>query len=285
LGSSVTGKDTGAAALLDGLNQLRLRGARGGVIRQHRAMIGLRWTPSRIIRAISLSVFWLAVVILALPSLARGYALFYEEIVWWVGLPAGVSVSTVRVGELLAVGVPYLRVESPWPEQIHWLVVGGLTVLAVAVSFVLPDRFLPARYFLRFLAMVQSVSLGYFAFASPPFLYPLPGYTAGLLMAGLAVLVLIPPVLGLSFYIFDHSLRQQLALTVMLLLHVAVFLPVQVLIHAWLAHYLSALVQPTLFFIFGLLLEVMVFVAFYGWAMSWQGTEIPASAPAPGQKP
>jgi hypothetical protein len=286
LASSVTGKDqAGAAALLDGLNQLRLRGARGGVIRQHRAMIGLRWTPSRVIRAVSLSLLGLAIVILALPSLGRAYALFYEEIVWWVGLPAGVSIHDLKVGELMTIGIPYFRIESPWPEQIHWVIVGGLTVLAVALSFALPDRFLPARYFLRFLAIVQSISLGYFAFASPPFLYPLPGYTTGLLMAGLAVLVLIPPVLGLSFYIFDHSLRQQLALTAMLLLHVAVFLPVQVLIHAWLAHYLSALVQPTLFFIFGLLLEVMVFVAFYGWAMSWQGTEIPASAPVPGKKP
>jgi hypothetical protein len=287
LGSSVTGKDqAGAAALLDGLNQLRLRGARGGVIRQHRAMIGLRWTPSRVIRAVSLSVFWLAIVIMALPWLGRGYAAFYEEIVWWVGLPAGVGVHSLQIGNLYTVGIPYFRIESVWPEQVHWLVVGGLTVLAVALSFALPDRFLPARYFLRFLAMVQSVSLGWFAFASPPFLYPLPGYTAGLMTAGLAVLTLIPVVLGFAFYIFDHSLRQQLALTVMLLLHIAVFLPVQVLIHAWLAHYLSALVQPTLFFIFGLLLEVLVFVAFYGWAMSWQGTEIPASTPPPmGRKP
>ncbi|HSR15924.1 MAG TPA: hypothetical protein VLL51_09240 [Gemmatimonadales bacterium] len=272
-----------AAARLDGLNQLRIRDARGGVIQRHRAMIGLRWSPARVVRAAALAVFWVAAVVLAIPWLARAYAAFYEEIVWWVGLPAGVSLHQLRVGELMTVGIPYFRLAAPWPEPIHWIIVGGLTVLAVALSFTLPDRFLPARYFLRFLALVQSVALAWFALASPPFLYPLPGYTAGLLTAGLAVLVLIPLVLGFAFYIFDHSLRQQLALTVMLLGHLVVFLPIQVLIHAWLAHHLSALVQPTLFFLFGLLLEVLVFVAFYGWAMSWQGTELPASA-GPGAK-
>jgi hypothetical protein len=35
------------------------------------------------------------------------------------------------------------------------------------------------------------------------------------------------------------------------------------------------LVQPTLFFVFGVLAEVLVFVGFYGWAMSWVGSEIP----------
>ncbi len=283
MGSSATGKTPSAAALLEGLNQLRIRGARGGVIRQHRAMIGLRWSQARVVRAVAQSVFWVAALVLALPWLTRAYAAFYEEMVWWVGLPAGVSLHQLRIGELMTVGIPYFRLAAPWPEPIHWIIVGGMTALALALSFTLSDRFLPARYFLRFLAFVQLVALGYFAFASPPFLYPLPGYTAGLLTAGLAVLVLIPPVLGFAFYIFDHSLRQQLALTAMLLGHLAVFLPVQVLIHAWLAHHLSVLVQPTLFFLFGLLLEVMVFVAFYGWAMSWQGTEIPAS-PAPGAR-
>jgi hypothetical protein len=280
--SSGTGKDL--ATGLNGLLTLRLRGARGGVIRKHRAMIGLRWTPGRVIRALLLSLLGAVGMLAALPWLGRLYAMFFEEAVWWIGLPAGVSVTDVHVGTLLTIGIPYLRLDGPWPSQIHWLIVGGGTVALLLLSFALPDRFLPARYFLRFLVMVQAISLGYFALATPPFLYPLPGYSAGLLAAGMAVLVLVPLVLGLAFYIFDHTLVQQLALTVMLLVHLTVLLPLQVLIHAWLIHNLSALVQPTLFFIFGLLLEVLVFVAFYGWGMSWQGTELPAS-PAPGRRP
>lgn len=267
------------------LAELRARGARGGVIRKHRAMVGLHWTPGRVLRAVLLSSATAAGLILLLPLLGRAYTVFYEEVVWWVGLPAGVSTTTYQVGTLLSVPVPYLRLAAPWPQTWHWIMVGGLTALAFVLSFALPARFLPARYFLRFVAMVQTVSLGYFAFTAPPFLYPLPGYTGGMLAAGMAVLVLVPIVLGFAFYIFDHDLGRQVLFTLAVIGHMALLLPLQVLIHAWLAHHLSALVQPTLFFIFGLLVEVLVFVAFYGWAMSWPGTEIPQTQPVRGTRP
>ena len=246
-------------------------------------MLGLRWTPGRALRAVTLAALFAALVLVALPWLGRLYALFYEEAVWWVGIPAGVGVNEVRVGALLTIPVPYLRMAGLWPATLDWIVVGGLTALALIASFALPAGQLPARYFLRFVALVQLVSLGWFAFNDPPFLYPLPGYTGGLLSVGMAVLVLVPIVLGFTFYIFDHSLAQQLLLSVMVLVHLAVFIPLQVLVHATAVHYFSALVQPTLFFIFGMLAQVLVFVGFYGWAMSWQGTEIPASPGARGR--
>jgi hypothetical protein len=248
-------------------------------------MVGLDWTPGRVARSVLLSLAGAVSLLALLPLLGRAYTLFYEEIVWWIGLPAGVSTTNYYIGDLLTVAVPYLRLAAPWPSQWHWIVVSGLTAIAFLLSFLLPTRFLPARYFLRFVAMIQAVSLGYFAFSQPPFLYPLPGYTAGMLAAGMAVLVLVPVVLGFSFYIFDHDFGRQLLFTLAVIGHMAVLVPLQVLIHAWLSHYVSALVQPTLFFVFGLLLEVLVFVAFYGWAMSWAGTEIPQTQPTTRPRP
>lgn len=242
-------------------------------------MLGLRWTPGRVIRAVVLALTGFGGVVAALPALCRLYDWFFTQAALWFALPAGVATHEIRIGSLLAVPVPYLTLDAPWPGNWHWFAVGGATLAAIILSFALPARWLPARYFLRFVAIVQLVSLVYFRLAAPPFLYPLPGYLAGLLTAGLAVLTLIPLVLGFGFYIFDHTLRQQIALTLMVLAHLAVFLPLQVLIHGGLSHHLSVLVQPTLFLVFGLLLEVLVFVAFYGWAMSWQGTEIPKAGP------
>jgi hypothetical protein len=132
-------------------------------------------------------------------------------------------------------------------------------------------------------AAVQIISLAYFWFSAPPFEYPLPGYLSGFLATGMAVLVLVPFILGLAFYVFDHSLPRQVALTVLIVGHLAVLLPLQTLMHAWLVHRLSLLVQPTLFFIFGMLVEVLVFVALYGWAMSWPSRELP-EAPGTGQR-
>lgn len=234
-------------------------------------MVGLQWTTGRVSRSVLLTLIFTALVVVSLPWLGRFYTMLYEELIWRAGIPSGVGVQQLRMGELLTVPIPYFRMQAPWPERFHWVVVGSVTIIGLLLSFLLPVRYLPARYFVRFVGLVQTVSLAFFALSDPPFLYPLPGYTAGMLTAGLAVLTLLPIVLGFSFYIFDHNLARQIWLTIFLLGHMALLLPLQVLVHALLSHTLSALVQPTMFFVFGLLVEVLVFVSFYGWAMSWPG--------------
>ena len=73
------------------LTDLRARGSRGGVIGKHRAMVGLDWTPGRIAKSVLLSIAGIVVLVALLPFLGRAYTIFYEEVVWWVGLPAGVG--------------------------------------------------------------------------------------------------------------------------------------------------------------------------------------------------
>ncbi len=276
---------SGIGSLLDRLTdrpaQAARRGARGAIIPKHRAMIQLAWTPRRAARAVVLALAGFLAVVAGLPVIGRLWGRLLGWLVPAIGGPAELGWHTVDVGTVLRIGVPYPLFQGPWPEPRHWVVVGGATVLTLLASFLVPARFLPARYFLRFVAAVQAVSLGYFAFASPPFPYPLPGYIAGLLTAGMAVLALVPVALGFGFYIFDHSLPRQLALTAMIVGHLAVLLPLQGLLHAYLTARLSLLVQPPLFFIFGLLVEVVVFVGLYGWAMSWEGQEIPEVGASP----
>ena len=61
------------------------------------------------------------------------------------------------------------------------------------------------------------------------------------------------------------------AILLAILVHLAVFVPLQVLVHIWLVLHGTALLMPVLFLVFGLLLDVLVFVSFYGWALSWRG--------------
>ena len=258
------------------LAQLRLRGAQGGIIRKHRSMVQLEWTPRRAIRATVLSLFGFLSVLALLPVLGRLWGQAMGWILPRLGLPVELGWHRVGIATLFDIAVPYPMLDGPWPDTPHFLAVGIGTAAILALSFLLPPRFLPARYFLRFVAAIQTVSLGFFFFATPPFPYPLPGYLGGLLTVGMAVLALVPIALGFGFYIFDHSLGRQILITVLIVGHLAILLPLQGLIHAWLIHHLSLVVQPTLFFVFGLLVEVLVFVALYGWAMSWSGSEIPA---------
>ncbi|MEK7381601.1 MAG: hypothetical protein AAB075_11365 [Gemmatimonadota bacterium] len=258
------------------LAQLRLRGAQGGIIRKHRSMVQLEWTPRRAIRAAVLSLLGFLSVLALLPVLGRLWGQAMGWILPRLGLPVELGWHRVGIATLFDIAVPYPMLDGPWPDTPHFLAVGIGTTALLALSFLLPPRFLPARYFLRFLAAIQTVSLGFFFFATPPFPYPLPGYLGGLLTVGMAVLALVPIALGFGFYIFDHSLGRQVLITVLIVGHLAILLPLQGLLHAWLIHHLSLVVQPTLFFVFGLLVEVLVFVALYGWAMSWPGSEIPA---------
>lgn len=274
MASSTTGKALGSL-----LTELRHRGARGGTITPHRAMRGLRWSSGRVVRAGLLAALFTALVAALLPALGHGYALVFEQATWWFGIPAGVGIEQVPLWGPVSLPVPYLRLGGPWPNATQWWAVGGFTAFAMVASFLLPVRWLPLRYLLRFVALAQGVSLGWFALNAPPFLYPLPAYTSSLMQTGLVLLLLLPLILGFTFYIFDHGLPRQVAITVLMLGHMAVFLPLQVLLHAALVHHLSALVQPTLFFVFGTLAQVLVFVGFYGWAMSWPGTELTHDAP------
>jgi hypothetical protein len=73
-----------------------------------------------------------------------------------------------------------------------------------------------------------------------------------------------------TYFIFDFPLWQKLLLASMLLLHLAVFLPLQAVVHAWVVYRGSLLTLPMLFLVFGVLLDVFVYVALYGWGMSWR---------------
>lgn len=251
------------------LSELRVRGSRGGVIGEHRAMVSGRLTPSRLLSMVIVPLLLSALVVLAFRPLGQGWRLMYERLIPWLGLPGDVGVATVSLGDLLSFELPHLTTTAPLPEVWHYWAVGGICALVLAVTLLLPARFTPLRYYLRFSTLVQLTAVLAFAWRPDSFPYALPEYTLGFIQAGCAVLFLIPLVLGLTYFPFDIALWRKVLLAAMTVGHIAVLLPLQVVLHAYLVHHLSLLVLPTMFFLWGLLLEVFVFVALYGWGMSW----------------
>lgn len=251
------------------MGELRVRGSRGGVIGQHRAMVSGRLTPSRILSMVVVPLLLSALVLLALRPLGEGWRWLLERIVAWTGLPGEVAMATVSLGEVFSFALPHLTTTAPHPASWHYWVVGGLCALVLAVTLVLPQRFTPLRYYLRFSLLVQLSSIVAFAWRPDAFPYALPGYTLGFLQAGCAILFLIPLVLGLTYFPFDIALWRKVLLVTMTVGHIAVLLPLQVAVHTYLVHHLSLLVLPAMFFLWGMFVEVFVFVAFYGWGMSW----------------
>jgi len=233
-------------------------------------MVGMAIPRTTILIATVLGLGGAVAVVAALNPLAELWARAFEALAGPLGIPGGVAMQGTSVLGLHTLQTPFYLLQAAPPSALmlrNVAIVAGLLLLA---TIVVPQRFVPLRYFLRFLILLQGISLGYFALApAGGFPYTLPSYVAGLVGMGQVVLVLLPVILAITYYLFDISWARKLLLSILLLGHLAVMIPLQATVHAWLIARGSLLFLPPLFLVFGILVHVLVFVAFYGWGMSW----------------
>jgi len=263
------------------LEALRVRGSRGGVIAPHRSMVGMPWTLWRLVTTLVLGAGGLAALVLSFPALGKLWALIFREARdrVFLGTPLGEQAFTLPGG--IEFTLPVLAVGTPLPDQSLLLIAGGISGAVILASTLLPERLIPLRYFLRLLAFLQATAIAYFAIAPEAFPYQLQDHAFLLLAAGLVVMGLVPLVLSLTLHVFDLALWRKALVTLALLAHLSVFVPLQVLVHVGLVLQGTAVLMPVLFLIFGLLLDVLILVAFYGWALSWRGTIERSELPPP----
>ena len=165
--------------------------------------------------------------------------------------------------------LPYVSIAAGPSDPFTWWVTGVLTLLAFAVSYGIPEEYLPWIYLLRFLAFVHGTALIYFAFAAARFPHDLSSYTVGMLYFGAILIGLVPPILGFTYYVFDFSLAQKVSLTILTGGYLTLFVPMQYMLHVYLLRK-SILFMPLLYFAFGPFVDVLVFVSLYSWGMSWK---------------
>jgi hypothetical protein len=223
----------------------------------------------------------LAITLAALmPWVLRFWRAIFEIGAAALQLPGEVVTRAWQVGPV-SMDVPIVTAQAGPPDGSDWVLVGIISGLVLAASFTLPIRFLPLAMLFRFGVVAQVSAFIVFWLAPSLFDYALQSYTQGFLKSGAGFLVLVPLALGLIYFPFDVGLRSKVGLTVILAGHLTVLIPLHVLGHIYLMHHLSLLVLPTLVFIFGIVLEVLAFVALYGWGMSWQmGTTEPRGGEA-----
>lgn len=232
-------------------------------------MAQVRWSLGRLARGLAVTLTGVALLMLALQPMTAAWRRFFEAFVPLLDLPGGVGTRPVSIANVLHFEIPFPNATAPWPDAGMWLVAAGVVVALLVLSLVLPERLTPLAYFLRALALIVAATMGWFRLAGPPFPYPLDRYLAGLLGGGMVMLCLVPVVLALTFYLFEVAWWRKALLTLLAAGHLAVLLPMQALVHAWLIHRFSVLLQPVLFLVFGLLVEVIVLVGLYSWGMSW----------------
>jgi hypothetical protein len=257
--------------LTERLAEITRRGVRGTRIHPHRAFLRLPLSRTKVALA----------AVLALP-LCLGWVYANPWVVaWWVmaiersrralGLPGETTVALYAWGSVLRLAVPVLSVASGPPSRHIWIVTAVVTALVGIGTLAFPKRFLPLALVIRAGVFVQCTALAYFYFTPGRFPYAIADYTLGGLWVGFAVIAVVPLLFGLTFYIFDFAIQTKVGITLLVMLHLAVLLPFQYVLHAYLLHHFSLLLMPVLFTFFGLVVEVLICIALYGWGMSWTG--------------
>lgn len=248
---------------------LRRRGNRGGIIDPHRSLATVRLSRLDAAVALLLTVGTTGLVLWTLDSIATLWARTFAYLAPRLGFPGGVLRRAVDVG-FVGFAVPSFAVDAAAPSRATWWVALVVTLVAVVISLLI-RRNLPVAYVIRLAAITQGTALLYFALWPKSFPYTLQGYVSSMLIAGATVLVLVPVVLGFTYYVLDVSLVQKVGLTVAILAHLIVFTPLQYALQSYLIVHASLLLLPLSFMLFGLLPEVMIFIALYGWGVSWEG--------------
>lgn len=253
----------------ESLDAERRRGYAGGLIPNHRAFVTLPSSLKTIAGSVATGALFMLLWLGSLPFLGQFYLRLYSWIAPLIDLDATVSTVIFQVVGPVRLRLPYIDGVAGMPSPEQWIVIAVLTAIALVISLLLRPSLLPLAYALRVAAGLQAVSLAFFHFTTGPFPYALPEYTMNQLLACVAVMGMVPVVLAFTFYPLEFRWRQKAGLTLMVMAHIAVLVPLQCLIVTGLLRAGSMVLLPVLFIFFGLLPEVMVFVAFYGWGMSW----------------
>jgi len=249
--------------------RMRRRGWGGGDIPEHRA---LRVSPvqrEKLVPAALLALALFIAYLMLLSPVARGWAGMLDGWRGIMDLPGRIALVRYDFYGLLEFEVPFMSFASGLPGSAQWWW-GLLFTLALGFgSYAVPPVVLPLRYVLRLLAFFQAGAQIFFGLWPRAFPYDGAGYVHGMLIAQLMLIALVPVVLGFTYYVLDFGVARKALLTVLTMLHMLVLVPLQYVVHAYVIHHLSLLYMPLVFFVFGLTVNVLVFVSFYSWGVSW----------------
>ena len=248
---------------------VRSTGAQGGRIDPHRSIATIDLHALDLVLAAGLTALGVAVYVVILPWVTRLWTWTFAALAEPLGIGGVVAQRVTTIASTVDVSVPYFAATASPPSATAWWIAFVLTVLTIVGTFFLGKARLPLAYALRFAAAIQTSALIFFALAPGRFPHDLAGYVSGMMLVGAVLIGIVPIVLGLTFYLIDVGWSRKVALTLMVMAHLAVLVPLQYALQAAVIVHGSLIVLPLCFILFGMLPEIMVLIAFFGWGMSW----------------
>ncbi|QEL63629.1 hypothetical protein OTERR_01530 [Oryzomicrobium terrae] len=251
------------------LDKIRSHGHGGRQIRLHRAIYQVSLHKGNLLIALLLPlVFNLALLF----AIERIVPFWFAVLKFWFAatdLP-GTLIAAPFDLVVATVWLPRIDLYAGAPSQLQWWISAlSCVVLWIGTRFIPPTRMLPLIYAVRAVVLIQISALVYFALVPASFPHGLGSYLFSGLSMGLILMFLAPWILGFTYYVFNFPLHQKVALTLLVLAYFALALPFQFALHTVLLWHLSLLFLPLFYLLFGSFLDVMMFIAFYAWGMSW----------------
>ena len=247
--------------------QHRFRGHRGGMIAMHRALGHFHLGPMNLLVAVALLCSFSALWLLLLPRVCEVWRWIFALALHDLPLSARLEVIQ-RHYAFLRVEIPCIRMTAILPGFQIWLTNCIVTVSLFAATYLLPKHLVPAIYLSRTLLLIHATACLYFAIWPTQFPHTPSSYLQGLMLSSIAIVTVVPAVLGLTYYIFDFGIWRKAALTLLTMSYLVVFIPVQVLFQAFFLQK-TVMYMPILYIIFGMPADVLLIVAFYSWGMTW----------------
>lgn len=236
-------------------------------VRQHRAINHLTIGPYLLLQAVLLPALFCGLLVWGQPHL---FDLWRDYILVWaqqldipLAASAGGEVAT-KLGLTWQVESPMLDV----PSGGILAITGVATLVAFLTSFAMSGRMFPLKYLVRILCVIQGLALAFFWLFPASFPYNIANHANDLASMGNVLLLAIPVMLALGYYVLNIGLGTKILHTVLILLYFMVMVPFQVIGHVLILQHFSLLFMPILYICFGTLFDMLIFVALYSWAAS-----------------
>ena len=154
------------------------------------------------------------------------------------------------------------------PGRLAGVATAALVIAAWGSTLWMPDRLTPLKYAIRVLCAVQASAIAWFALVPGSFPYTAGSHLGAMLAAGYSLMLVIPSLLAVGYVLLDLPLHRRLLGPPGVLAFFVLEVPHKAVLHVWLVQQFSLLLMPVLYLFFGLLFDVMLFIALYSWMVS-----------------
>mgnify|MGYP000004489552 CR=1 FL=1 len=163
----------------------------------------------------------------------------------------------IQAGQLVAV----LEEFAAPPSETLLLTTTVVVALLYGVAGRWHERYQPLRVVVRAMCLVQGSACVFFALVPARFPWSVQQHLSGLMQMGADFVLVMPWMLAVGWGLLNLPWRLKLLGPVAVLAYFVVWLPHQVVLHAWVLHHGSALFMPVLLLCLGPLLNGWIFVA------------------------